>query len=274
MDYLVSYVPFIVKKENLNSFIYKYQLESDSIQQIVSKCQSLDIPLKRMDKGQLNNMTMNKPHQGVVLKATQLQPIELNSLDSLSTLENTYTATLSSTKALSTITFKKPINRFPFWIALDQVQDPQNLGSILRTAHFFGVDGVLVCHKNSAPLSPAVSKVSSGAMELMDIYTTKNLVKFLNISKERGWQIIGTDLESTINLNDYIKSISKDDDQPKILVFGNEGTGLRTNVKRCCNPLISIPSFNQQLQHDGYVDSLNVGVSIGVLVHSLLSYQK
>lgn len=73
-----------------------------------------------------------------------------------------------------------------------------------------------------------------------------------------------------MNLNDYIKSTITNE-KPRILVFGNEGTGLRTNVKRCCDPLISIPSFNQQLQHTGYVDSLNVGVSIGVLVYSLLS---
>ncbi|CAO3642271.1 unnamed protein product [Cunninghamella blakesleeana] len=230
-------------------------------------------------------MTMNKPHQGVVLKGTALQPIEIESLDNLSTDHNSYTATLttnnknknnnnhSSSSSSSFIHFNKPTNRLPFWIALDQVQDPQNLGSILRTAHFFGVDGVLVCHKNSAPLSPAVSKVSSGAMELMDIYTTRNLVHFLNASKEQGWQIVGTDLESTMHLNDYIKSTSANE-KPRILVFGNEGTGLRTNVKRCCEPLISIPSFHQQLEHPGNIDSLNVGVSIGVLVHSLLSHHQ
>lgn len=67
--------------------------------------------------------------------------------------------------------------------------DPQNFGALLRTAYFLRCDKVVVCSKNSAPLSPAVSKASAGAMELMKVYSTDNLMKFLDSSKNNGWQV-------------------------------------------------------------------------------------
>ncbi|SAM06153.1 hypothetical protein [Absidia glauca] len=129
-----------------------------------------------------------------------------------------------------------------------------------------------VAKTGRAPLSAAVSKVSSGAMEIMDVYTTQHLVKFLEASREEGWQIIGAASSESAD-ND---SNDNDTQQPRILVFGNEGTGLRTNVKRCCDVLISIPGGQQHgiQQHKGFVDSLNVGVAMGVLVNTLLSSPK
>ena len=74
-------------------------------------------------------------------------------------------------------------------MALDEVWDPQNFGALLRTSHFLKCDKVVVCSKNSAPLSPAVSRASAGALEVMTIYSTDNLMKFLDKSKENGWQV-------------------------------------------------------------------------------------
>ena len=75
---------------------------------------------------------------------------------------------------------------------LDEVLDPQNLGALLRTSHYLGVDKVIVCAKNSAPLSPSVSKASSGAMEVMTIYSANNLMRFIDKSQEHGWQVPNT----------------------------------------------------------------------------------
>lgn len=143
------------------------------------------------------------------------------------------------------------------------------MGSILRTAYFFGVDGVLLCSKNSAPLSPAVSKVSSGAIEMMDIYSTPNLVKFLKESNDSGWQVIGAagDANPSINLAQFHENTSQN---PVILVLGNEGTGLRTNVKNGCQSFVSIPNACED-QFNGSVDSLNVGVAAGVLISAAIS---
>ena len=74
-------------------------------------------------------------------------------------------------------------------LVLDEVWDPQNFGALLRTAYFLGCDQVVTCSKNSAPLSPAVSKASSGAMELMDVYSSSNLMRFLDRSKANGWKV-------------------------------------------------------------------------------------
>ncbi|ORZ21460.1 Alpha/beta knot methyltransferase [Absidia repens] len=264
------------KKRTVNELYVQHRLASDSLTDIITQCKEQGIPVRTLDKGRLNNMTMNKPHQGVVLEASARRPIPIKALGwatssnlEESVDESSYTAISTSSKSASLI-FQKPRQRSPLWIALDQVQDPQNLGSIIRTAHFFGVDGLLVCSKNSAPLSAAVSKVSSGAMEIMDVYTTQHLVKFLETSRDEGWHIIGAASESTDTEGDQYNNNTST--KPRILVFGNEGTGLRTNVKRCCDSLISIPGAQRNgiTQHSGFVDSLNVGVAMGVLVSTLL----
>jgi 21S rRNA (GM2251-2'-O)-methyltransferase len=72
---------------------------------------------------------------------------------------------------------------------LDEVWDPQNFGALLRTAYFLRCDRVVVCSKNSAPLSPVVSRASAGAMEVMPVYSTDNMMKFLDKSRENGWQV-------------------------------------------------------------------------------------
>lgn len=138
----------------------------------------------------------------------------------------------------------------------------------MRTAYFFGVDGVLLCSKNSAPLSPAVSKVSSGAIEMMDIYSTPNLVKLLKESHANGWEIVGAagDANPSLNLSQFRDTCQK----PVILVLGNEGTGLRTNVKNGCNAFVSIPNAIGDASFNGSVDSLNVGVAAGVLISTAL----
>ncbi|CDH58143.1 rrna methylase family protein [Lichtheimia corymbifera JMRC:FSU:9682] len=219
--------------------------DSTLIESIVEQCRQRNIPVITTNKGELNNLTQDKPHQGVVLEASPRATIELTD----------------------------PGNIRPgFWIALDQVQDPQNLGSILRTAHFFGVDGVLLCSKNSAPLTPSVSKVSSGAMEVMDIYSTRSLVNFLKAcTTDYGWHTMAASAPepSAVDIANIQQSISKD--IPRMLVLGSEGLGLRTNVKLACKQRVTIPnpSSTSSPQFKGHVDSLNVGVAAGILISHL-----
>ncbi|KAM3588811.1 hypothetical protein VKS41_001247 [Umbelopsis sp. WA50703] len=144
----------------------------------------------------------------------------------------------------------------PLWIALDEIQDPQNLGSILRTAYFFAVDGIIVCTKNSAPLSGVVSRNS----------------------KDNGWQIIGAAGRDSKDTYDEKKHQSLSSmhtsesminvNQPRVLVLGNEGTGLRRNVQAVCDCFLGIDRL-QQDDRPGSVDSLNVGVATGILISHL-----
>lgn len=156
---------------------------------------------------------------------------------------------------------------------LDEVWDPQNFGALLRTSHYLGCDKVVACAKNSAPLSPTVSKASSGAMEVIDVYSTVNLMKFLDNAKENGWQVVGTALSgSSVRVEQMTL------DKPTILVLGNEGHGIRTNILRRCDVLVKIPSMGSAEGSGGTsenssseVDSLNVSVTGGILLHHILS---
>ncbi|KAL9556930.1 hypothetical protein MBANPS3_001641 [Mucor bainieri] len=249
--------------------------------EILSIAKADNIYAVAVDKGRLNNLTDNKPHQGVVLKASPRTPIEISVLSAIHD-GSVYEALPRVNKrgseqdrdrnreSATSIQFNSSSSRMPFWIALDQVQDPQNLGSIMRSAYFFGVDGVVLCSKNSAPLSPAVSKVSSGAIEMMDVYSTPNLVKLLKESHANGWDIVGAaagDVSPCIDLSQFRQHTRQ---KPVILVLGNEGTGLRTNVRNGCNAFVSIPSAMDAAAFRGSVDSLNVGVAAGVLMATAL----
>ncbi|TPX58649.1 hypothetical protein SpCBS45565_g07933 [Spizellomyces sp. 'palustris'] len=168
--------------------------------------------------------------------------------------------------------------------ALDQIVDPQNLGGILRSAHFFDLDGVILTDRETAPFSPFVSKASAGALEVMDLYITPSLPKFLGSSAENGWHIYGTDIHSdnTISLSEYSRAkhsgfdVPPLIDSPTILVLGSEGKGMRPVVSKACHDHLVI---GDQVEDDGdakeggkyKVDSLNVSVAAGILVHTLVS---
>ncbi|CEI99891.1 Putative RNA methyltransferase, TrmH family, group 3 [Rhizopus microsporus] len=240
--------------------------DESMIGSILVTAKDLNIRIQYTDKGKLNNFTQDKPHQGIVLQASPRETIEIEPLPRIE--ENkAYRVFKKNKQGQGAPIHLLPSNthRSPFWLALDEIQDPHNLGSILRTAHFFGVDGVLVCSKNSAPLSPAVSKVSSGAMEAMDVFSTRNLVNFLKESSQNGWNIVGAAVET--DNTQSVSSIPSVNSKPTILVLGNEGSGLRTNVKNVCHRFVAIPHFLEN-KFSGSVDSLNVGVAAGILIYS------
>jgi 21S rRNA (GM2251-2'-O)-methyltransferase len=221
------------------------------LQEIEQLAETLDVETMRCDKGTLNNLCKNRPHQGVVLQTSQL------TFESLSTMPQPREGTA------------------PLWLALDEVTDPQNFGALLRSALFLGVEGVLVSSKNACPLTPVVSKSSAGAMELMRVHATRNLPRTLEGAASTGWEVVGAALERSVAPSEL------DSNLPTILVLGSEGHGLRTNVIRACTKLVAIPRaattegsiFTGQLDADDalMVDSLNVSVAGGILLYSILA---
>jgi len=147
------------------------------------------------------------------------------------------------------------------WLCLDEVVDPQNFGAILRSAFFLRASGVLTCSRNSAPLSAVVSKASSGAMELMPVYSAHNLLTTLEDAKVKGWSVFGAAAERNAVPCHQIHNHG-----PVILVVGNEGYGLRTIIKRACDALVKIQGGG----NGGGIDSLNVSVATGILLHQLM----
>ena len=213
-------------------------------QGLLEDARRLEIPTVPTSKHQLDLMSRGRPHQGLVLDCAPIIPRELE-----------VTELVPEPQRLL--------------LALDEVQDPQNLGAILRSAWYFGVEHVMISGRNSAPLSPVVSKASAGALEVLVgtrrlsvVPRSTNMPAVLKQVAAEGFRVVGTDLGP-----DACDAADLDPGLPTVMVFGNEGHGLRTNVKRVCTNLAKIPQ--QESCIDSGLDSLNVSVSVGILLWHL-----
>ena len=148
------------------------------------------------------------------------------------------------------------------------MSDPQNLGALLRSAIFLGVDGVLVSAKNSCPITPAVSKASAGAVEIVPVHAARNLPRTLDAAREAGWHVVGAALERSVAPETLEHAA------PTVLVLGSEGHGLRTTVLRACSSLVRIPRGPPSAPDAELVDSLNVSVAGGILLYTLLAARR
>lgn len=155
-------------------------------------------------------------------------------------------------EAWSLITTQQPC----LCLALDQVQDPHNLGAILRSASFFGVRAVFLTRDRSAPVLSTVYDVSAGGVEYLPIVEVPNLSRMLEQAKEHALWVLGTSEHADMPLN----SVSLD--RNWLLVVGNEQQGLRRLTLDLCDQTVGIPSI-------GGVTSLNVSVATGVLLSHL-----
>lgn len=145
-----------------------------------------------------------------------------------------------------------------FFIALDELQDPHNLGAILRTADAAGANGVLITKHNSASLTPAAIKVSTGAAYTVPVSCVTNLSNAIDTLKDNGYWAIATDFE---NARDYREGIY---DIPVVIVIGNEGKGISRNVKKHCDYAVTLPMY-------GNVQSLNASVAAGILMYEVVN---
>ena len=142
------------------------------------------------------------------------------------------------------------------WLALDQIQDPHNVGAIFRTAAFFGIRGIVITKDRSAPLSATVYDVASGGLEFVPFSQPPNLSRAIQQAKDAGLWVLGTSERATKDLAHI------DRDRPWLLVLGNEEKGLRRLTSEHCDELCRITS-------QGGISSLNVSVAAGVLMAAL-----
>lgn len=145
----------------------------------------------------------------------------------------------------------------PFLLLLDQIQDPQNLGAILRTASAAGVHGVVVLKDRAASVTPAVLQASAGAAAHIPVCSVTNLVNIMEALKKEGVWVVGSDIEAKESYTQF------DWKRPLALVMGQEGEGMRRLVKERCDALVKIPL-------SGPIASLNVSVAAGVLLFEIL----
>jgi 23S rRNA (guanosine2251-2'-O)-methyltransferase len=141
----------------------------------------------------------------------------------------------------------------PLLLALDQVQDPRNLGAVCRSAEFAGADGVVVPERRSAAVTPATCKASAGAVEHLQVAHVRNLADWLAEAKAAGFWIWGADADA--------KQLPWQTDLtgPTVLVLGGEGKGLRPRVASACDGLMALPQLGQ-------IESLNVSAAASSLL--------
>ncbi|MFC6645396.1 23S rRNA (guanosine(2251)-2'-O)-methyltransferase RlmB [Granulicella cerasi] len=148
-----------------------------------------------------------------------------------------------------------------FFLALDGVEDPHNLGALLRSADGSGVDGVVVTERRSAPFSAVVAKTSAGASEHARVAKVTNLTRALEQMKKQNIWVVGLDERGTPDYTDF------DFNQNICLVMGAEGSGLHDLVKKTCDHLLRIPML-------GSVSSLNVSVAGAVVMYEALRQRR
>lgn len=221
-----------------------------SVQQVWGEALRRRVQVQRVSKKDLDKMCSGRVHQGVCLQASPLGYLSE---------ENTSNPHIDN-------------NKIPLWLVLDEVQDPMNLGAIIRSAYFLGVDRIACSLHNSCPLTPVVSKASSGVMEIMGVYGYDNLADMLRVKGAQGWQVIGTVGTEAVDPQAPVLPCSEFHmTKPTLLLMGGEGTGLSPDLCQLCDALLTIPPRRQLAPG---VESLNVSVATGILLHSLLSSQR
>ena len=194
--------------------------------------QRIGAPLAVVDKMELDRQAGGARHQGVVIELQSATELDFDAL------KKAVACSLSEA----------------FYLVLDQVQDPHNLGACLRTADAAGVHGIVVPKDQSAGLTPTVCKVASGAAETVPVYRVTNLARTLRWLKGEGIWLIGAagDADQTLFEVDLAG--------PLALVMGAEEKGLRRLTREACDLLVRLPMF-------GRVESLNVSVAAGVCLY-------
>ncbi|KAG5284594.1 hypothetical protein AALO_G00028400 [Alosa alosa] len=222
--------------------------QRDAVQRVCEEAIKRDVQIKWVHKRDLDRMTLGRVHQGVCLQASRLQYLRGWSVKPQKDEHR---------------------NHIPLWLVLDGIQDPMNLGAILRSAYFLGVDRIASSLQNSCHLTPVVSKASSGVMEVMEIYGYDNLEDMIKVKKGKKWQVIGTvGIEEKDSEVQTVKCSDFQMQKPTLLLMGGEGPGLSPDLRALCDVMLTIPPRREL--HPG-VESLNVSVATGILLHSLLT---
>ena len=193
---------------------------------IVDKLTKNNVPIKYVDKNFFENVDMN--HQGVMIEVDSYKYADLSELENANRL-----------------------------ILLDKIEDPHNLGAIIRSAESFGFDGVIIPEHRSAKVTPTVYKTSAGAINNIKVVMVTNLNQTIENLKEKGFWIYGLAGEASEN-------IAQTNLTGKVgLVVGNEGDGLSRLVRENCDVLVKIPML-------GKVNSLNASVASALSMYEVL----
>lgn len=218
---------------DINKLWVQEGAQKGSMQQILNKAKEAGIPVQLVPKRKIEQVVPEN-HQGVAASVAAYQYAEIDDLFAKANESG------------------EP----PFFLLLDELEDPHNLGSIMRTADAVGVHGIIIPKRRSVGLTATAAKASTGAIEYIPVVRVTNLVRTMEELKERGIWIAGTDAAGA---EDYRRF---DGTMPLCLVIGSEGRGVSRLVKEKCDFLIQLPM-------SGHVTSLNASVAASLLMYEV-----
>jgi len=207
---------------------------STALREILELARLRGVPIRREERAVLDRMAGGAVHQGIIAISAALSYSDFEVL-------------FRSEK--------------PLVVVLDGVEDPHNLGAVMRTAEAVGAAGIVVPERHSAPLSATVIKASAGASAYVPVVQAKNLVRTIDKMKERGLWVIGVDPGGSRDWTSF------DYNAPVALVLGGEHRGLRRLVKEHCDVLVRLPML-------GKIASLNISVAAGVVLYEAVRQRR
>lgn len=238
-EYIVGRNPVIEHLQRGTQAVEKIWIANGNthsrLQHIVRMAEKAGVPIKRCPRHQLDRLEPSVPHQGVIAFVSPGRYDDLPSI--LTKIER------SEHNALL--------------IVLDNIQDPRNLGAILRTAEAVNADAVIIPKNRAVGITAAVHKASAGASTYMSIVKVTNIARTIDTLKNRGIWVAGAAENASCLYTDADFRV------PLCLVLGSEGKGLRRLVKQKCDYLVHLPML-------GKIDALNVSVAAGVLLYEVI----
>lgn len=209
------------------------------LQTILNLAKENKIVVVRAKRNVLDRMSQTHNHQGVIAAVASHEYVDIEDI----------------------VKKARDEGRSPILVALDELKDAYNLGSVLRISDAAGIDGVIIPKHRSIGLDSVVAKASAGAIEYVPVARVTNLAQTLRDLKDDGFWVFGTDADAT---TDYDKA---DYSGPIVIVIGSEGEGMRDNIKKQCDILLSIPMV-------GHVNSLNAAVASAVVLFEAVKSRK
>ena len=215
-------------------YIQKGNLKG-SIEKVIGRAKNKNVVIKTVDKKTLDNMANGKVHQGVI---ALISSFEYSSVDDI-------------------LKEAKNRNEDPFIVILDEIEDPHNLGAIIRSSETAGVHGVIIPKRRSASINSTVYKSSAGACNYLKVAKVTNINRTIDELKEKNIFVYGTDGDAK---NYYNKTNLTG---PIAIVIGNEGKGISMQIKKNCDELIKIPMR-------GKITSLNASNACAIVCYEVL----
>ena len=230
-----SVLELLESGKDINKIFVTRGEKHGSINKIIAKAREKKVIIVEKDKRQMDEMAQTQNYQGVIAIVPPFEYCEVEDI----------------------LKEAKSKNEEPFVLILDGIEDPHNLGSIIRTAETAGVHGIIIPKRRAVGVNSTVNKVSAGAVEHMKIARVTNISETIQKLKDAGLWICGTD----INTDKYY--YDQDLKGALGIVIGNEGSGISSKVKNNCDFLVKIPM-------KGKVTSLNASVSTGIIIYEAL----